>query len=140
MSNKKAIIYAILAAVFYAVSVPFSKLLLVNVGETTMAALLYLGAGTGIGLLSVFRNNDRIKEQKLSRMDLPFVIGMIVLDIAAPILLMLGISHGSSANTSLLSNFEIVATTLIALVIFRETVSKRLWGGIAFITLSSILV
>ena len=140
MSNKKAIIYAILAAVFYAVSVPFSKLLLVNVGETTMAALLYLGAGTGIGLLSVFRNNDRIKEQKLSRMDLPFVIGMIVLDIAALILLMLGISHGSSANTSLLINFEIVATTLIALVIFRETVSKRLWGGIAFITLSSILV
>ena len=38
-----AIGYAILAAVFYAVNVPVSKVLLREVGPTTMAALLYLG-------------------------------------------------------------------------------------------------
>ena len=65
---------------------------------------------------------------------------MIVLDIAAPILLMLGIRHGSASNASLLGNFEIVATTLIALLVFHETVTGRLWGAIALITLSSILL
>ncbi len=135
-----AIGYAILAAVFYAVNVPVSKVLLREVGPTTMAALLYLGAGVGIGMLSLFSRNSRKKSEPLSKKDLPYVIGMIVLDIAAPIFLMLGISYGSSANASLLGNFEIVATTLIALFIFREAVSKRLWAAIALITLSSILL
>ena len=105
-----------------------------------MAALLYLGAGIGIGILSLFNKKDREKSERLSKKDLPFVIGMIVLDIAAPIFLMLGISYGSSANASLLGNFEIVATTVIALFIFKEAVSKRLWAAIALITLSSILL
>ena len=62
---------------------------------------------------------------------------MILLDFAAPILLMLGLKSASSANASLLGNFEIVATTLIALLLFREKVSKRLWAAILLITLSS---
>ncbi len=135
-----AIINALMAAVFYAINVPISKLLLKEAGPTTMAALLYLGAGIGIALLSAFNKNDRNKSERLSRRDLPFVIGMIVLDIAAPIFLMFGISYGSSANASLLGNFEIVATTVIALFIFKEAVSRRLWAAIALITLSSVLL
>ena len=65
---------------------------------------------------------------------------MRVLDIAALIFLMFGIRYGSSANVSLLGNFEIVATTLIALFVFREAVSKRLWAAIALITLASALL
>ena len=69
--------------------------------------------------------------------DLPYTIGMIVLDILAPIFLMIGISIGSASNASLLGNFEIVATTVIALLIFKEAISKELWTAITFITLSS---
>ena len=139
-SKGKAIIYAFLAAVFYAVNVPVSKLLLDHVGETTMAALLYLGAGTGIGILSLFMKKDKGLSEKMTGNDLPYVIGMIVLDIAAPIFLMIGISRGTSANASLLGNFEIVATTVIALFIFKEAVTKRLWLAIGLITLSSIIL
>ena len=139
-SKGRAIIYALLAAVFYAVNVPVSKLLLDHVGETTMAALLYLGAGIGIGILSFFMKKDKGLSEKLTKNDLPYVIGMIVLDIAAPIFLMIGISRGTSANASLLGNFEIVATTVIALMIFKETVTKRLWLAIGLITLSSVLL
>jgi drug/metabolite transporter (DMT)-like permease len=138
MGKVKSILYALLAAAFFAVNVPVSKLLLDHVGSTSMAALLYLGAGIGIAILSLF--NRKEKTEKLDRKDLPYVIGMIVLDIAAPILLMLGIRHGSASNASLLGNFEIVATTLIALLVFHETVTGRLWGAIALITLSSILL
>ncbi len=131
---------AFLAAVFYAISIPASKILLRDVGPTTMAALLYLGAGIGIAGLSFLNTRDRKASAPLSRTDLPYVIGMIVLDIAAPIFLMLGLQHGSSANASLLGNFEIVATTVIALFVFREAVTKRLWAAIALITLASILL
>ena len=136
----RSILYALLAAAFYAINVPLSKLLLAHVGETTMAALLYLGAGIGIAIFSLFSRKDRQQSEKLNISDLPYVIGMIVLDIAAPIFLMLGISKGSSANASLLGNFEIVATTVIALAVFKEAVSKRLWIAIVLITLASALL
>ena len=132
--------FAFLAAVFYAINVPISKVLLQYVGPTTMAALLYLGAGIGIGMMSLFNKKDREKAESLTKAELPYIVGMIVLDIAAPIFLMLGISYGSSANASLLGNFEIVATTVIALILFKEAVTKRLWVAIGLITLSSILL
>ena len=138
MSKSKAISYALLAAAFYAINVPVSKLLLRQVAPTTMAALLYLGAGIGMSVLSFFDRSN--KSEKLDKSDLPYTIGMIILDIAAPVFLMLGISYGTSANASLLGNFEIVATALIALFVFKESVSKRLWGAIILITLSSLLL
>ena len=137
MGKTKAILFALFAAAFYAINVPLSKLLLNHVGATTMAALLYLGAGFGVGIMSL---GSREKGERLTKTDLPYVLGMIALDIAATIFLMLGLGYGSSSNASLLGNFEIVATTLIALCIFRESVTKRLWAAIGLITLSSILL
>ncbi len=136
----KAILCAFLAALFYAVNIPLSKLLLDSVGPTTMAALLYLGAGLGIGIMALFKVGRQKNSLPLSRHDLPFVIGMIILDIAAPILLMLGIRHGSPANASLLGNFEIVATAVVALFLFKEAVSLRLWAAIALITVASAIL
>ena len=83
-----------------------------HVAPAFMAALLYLGAGIGISLTALFSPQ---KSEPLAKRDMPYVVGMIVLDIAAPILLMLGITYGTSSNASLLGNFEIVATTVIAL-------------------------
>ena len=139
MQNKKttAILLAVLAAAFYAVNVPFSKLLLNQIGPTFLASLLYFGAGIGIGILYLSNPKKHAGEKKLTRKDLPYTIGMILLDIAAPILLMLGLKSATSANASLLGNFEIVATSLIALFLFREKISRRLWIAIALITLSS---
>ncbi|MBR2288031.1 MAG: DMT family transporter [Clostridia bacterium] len=134
----KAIVYALLAAVFYALNIPLSSRLLAHVSEAYMAAFLYLGAGLGIALWSCVRKERA--EERLSRADLPYVLGMIFLDIFAPIFLMLGLRSGSAAHASLLSNFEIVATTVIALLFFREKVSPRLWAAIALITLSCILL
>lgn len=137
---KKAILLAILAALFYAVNTPVSKLLLSTVPPTFMASFLYLGAGIGVGVMYLFHYKKEKRSERLSRADLPYTIGMIVLDIAAPIFMMLGIQFGTASNASLLGNFEIVATTLIALLLFREAVSPVLWTAIGFITVSSVLL
>lgn len=140
--NRKimAILFAFLAAVFYAINTPISKLLLENVSATYMAAFLYLGAGIGVGIMYAFHWIKEDKIERLTKKDLPYTIGMIILDILAPIFLMIGIKIGSSSNASLLGNFEIVATTLIALLVFKETVSKKLWIAIILITISSIIL
>lgn len=139
-SKHISIIFALLAAAFYAINTPLSKLLLNNVPTTFMAAFLYLGAGAGVGIMYLFHWHNEDKAERLTKKDLPYTIGMIVLDILAPIFLMLGIKYGTAANASLLGNFEIVATTLIACLAFKEDVSKRLWAAIGMITVSSILL
>jgi len=135
-----AVFYAFIAAVFYALNAPGGKLLLDTVPPTMMAGFLYLGAGIGIGLLSLVTGNAGKSSNKLTKSDLPYVIGMVLLDIAAPILLMFGLTMTNASNASLLNNFEIVATTLIALFIFKEKVTSRLWTGIALITVSIIIL
>ena len=137
-TNKKAIFFAILAAALYALNAPVSKLLLTEVPATMMAGLLYLGAGLGMFIVEKLHKNK--KEQPLTKKELPFTIAMVVLDIAAPIFLMIGLTTCSAANASLLNNFEIVATSVIALCIFKEVISKRLWLAIVLVTISSILL
>ena len=136
----KAVLYAIAAAVFYALNVPCSKLLLERIAPTYMAAFLYLGAGAGVGIMYLFHHKHEAPTERLEKKDLPYTVGMVLLDIIAPILLMLGVKLGTSANASLLGNFEIAATTLIALFIFKEKISRNLWAAIGLITLSSIIL
>jgi len=52
--NIVAIIFAFLASALYAISIPFSKLLLNKIEPTMMASYLYLGSGIGIGILFLF--------------------------------------------------------------------------------------
>lgn len=141
-SSHPAVFCAVGAAALYALNTPFSKLLLGDVPPRMLAALLYLGAGLGMLLVRFF---DRIAgrdrpENPLTQRDLPYTAGMVALDIAAPIFLLTGLSETTASNAALLNNFEIVATALIALLLFREPISRRLWLAIALVTLASALL
>ena len=127
-TKNTAAVFALLAALLYGLNIPLSKLLLSRVGPTMLAAFLYLGAGVGLFL---YGRITREKAPHLTRKELPYTIGMVVLDIAAPILLMLGLKTTHSANASLLGNFEIVATSLIAFLFFREALSRRCVASVA---------
>lgn len=142
--NKKntATLFAILAAAFYAINVPLSKMFMLHANPTMMAAFLYLGAGIGLFLYSLISGlfGRKIIKEPLTRKELPYTAAMVVLDIIAPILLMFGIARTSSANVSLLNNFEIVATSIIAFFIFKEVLSKRLLLAIIMVTVASIIL
>lgn len=140
--RRSATAFAILAAALYAVNVPFSKILLQHAAPTMMAAFLYLGAG--LGLLACRLAGRRLGRAPaappLTKKELPYTAAMVVLDIAAPILLLLGVERTTSANVSLLNNFEIVVTALIALAVFGEALSRRLWAAIGLVTLASAIL
>lgn len=137
-----AIGLALLAAALYALSAPLSKLLLQALPPAMTAAYLYLGAGAGMLVLTLVRKSmgQEQKEQRLVRADWPYALGMVLLDIAAPIFLMHGLAETTAANAALLNNFEIVATTLIAMLVFRERVSRRLLAAIGLITVASAML
>lgn len=71
---------------------------------------------------------------------MPYVAGMVALDIAAPLLLMGGLATTPAESVSLLNNFEIVATALFARMVFGESIAPRLWAGIVAMTASCALL
>ena len=129
--------FALFAAALYAINIPLSKILLQHVSPTMMAAFLYLGAGIGLFIYGKI-TKEREHSELLTKAELPYTIGMFLLVIAAPILLMLGLGSTNAANASLLNNFEIVATSCIAFLIFKEMLSKKLTFAIILVTIASI--
>jgi drug/metabolite transporter (DMT)-like permease len=135
------IVYAILAAFCYGISIPLSKILLSELSPVFVAGLLYLGAGLGMLIFKVSKNKViQEREASLSRKDLPYTITMIALDVLAPIFLLIGILKTTSSTASLLNNFEIVATSVIAFCIFKEAVGKRTWIAIILVTIASVIL
>ncbi len=124
-------------------SAPISKLLLGDIEPIPLAAFLYLGSGIGLAVFQVIRRGKRPEggEASLKRSDLGWLAGAIIAGgVIAPIILMYGLQHTPGATASLLLNFEGVATTLLAALIFKEAVSRRAWLAIIFITGASILL
>lgn len=144
-ANKEggAVLCAVLAAALYALSTPLSKRLMAgHVGPGMMAALLYLGAGLGTGIMLLMRkaSDHGGAGARPPKGGMKYVIGMILLDIAAPISLMAGLKSTTAANASLMNNFEIVATSLIAFMLFRERITRRVWWAIGLITVSTAIL
>ncbi len=137
-------VQAILASVLFGASAPIAKLLLGQIEPVVLAAFLYLGSGIGLLLFKGLRRmwlNCKDAEAKISSTDIPWIIGAILTGgVLAPIILMFGLRNTPASTASLLLNFEGVATTLIAYLVFKEAVGKRIWLAVASITTASIIL
>jgi len=136
------ILQALTAAIFFGASAPISKLLLGDVSPIFLAAFLYLGSGTGISLVKFAqRISSKDTEAGIKPADVKWLAGAIISGgILAPIVLMVSLQNTPASTASLLLNFEGVGTTLIALLFFKESISRRAWGAIFIITLASIFL
>jgi drug/metabolite transporter (DMT)-like permease len=130
--NRAAIGMALGSAALFGASTPLAKLLLGTLGPWTLAGLLYLGAGVGLGLMRLGgRLRGRVAgEAALGRADLGR-LGLVILagGVAGPGLLMAGLARTDAGSASLLLNLEAVATLAIAWLVYRENVDGRLMLG-----------
>jgi drug/metabolite transporter (DMT)-like permease len=137
-------LFALLAALLFGASAPLAKLLLGELSPLVLAGLLYLGSGFGVllfKLLARSRSSSIKREAPLQRADMPWLAGATLAGgIAAPVILLFSLRSTPAATASLLLNFEGVATTLLAGLLFKEAVSKRAWLAIAIITMAGMLL
>lgn len=132
------IVYALISAALFGISGPFAKILLGDVSPWLLAGLLYLGSGTG---LAIARQFWRGAETQLQRADLPwFGAAILAGGVAGPVLLMFGLAQSSAAEASLLLNLESVLTLLLAWVVFKENVDRRLLIGAVAIVIGAVLL
>jgi drug/metabolite transporter (DMT)-like permease len=131
------------SAVLFGASAPLSKWLLGSVDPWLLAGILYLGAGIGLALVHWGRpliGLERV-ETPLSRSDLPWLAAVVAFGgVMAPLFLMLGLSLTTASSASLLLNLEGLATMLIAWLVFRENVDRRLVIGALAILLGAVVL
>jgi drug/metabolite transporter (DMT)-like permease len=132
-SVQRYALLALVAAALFGASTPLAKPLLGEISPVALAGLLYLGSGLGLLALHasrvvLARAVGRPDKALPASADWPWLAGGVLSGgILAPILLMWGLSGTPAAEASLLLNFEIIATTLIAAFLFHEAVGGRIW-------------
>ncbi len=135
---------ALFAALLFGASAPFAKLLLSDVKPLQLAGLLYLGSGGGLFIIRLVRNTiikNHTEKNTISRREIKWLAGAVLCGgIAAPVALMTGLDKSSAAVASLLLNFEVVATSAIAVIFFRERTGRSVWLSVSLITFAGILL
>ncbi|HJJ28994.1 MAG TPA: DMT family transporter [Methanocorpusculum sp.] len=135
-----AVICALVAACIMAAKTPVSKVLLA--GADPMTASVFNGAGAALGMLIVMffaRNTSLVdKTRHLQKSDIPYLCGAILTSIGGSLFLLFGLLDAAASTASLINNFGTVATAVIAFLIFKEGISKRLCIGIVFTVLGCI--
>lgn len=140
--KRKGLHSAILSAVLFGMSPVACKLVVGQMSSSLLAGLLYLGSGLGLTGVVLYQK-DPVHNilRSLSRRQWAYLAGAIVSGgVAAPLFLAYGIVSGTASEVSLLLNFETVATTLLAWMVFHEQIGYRVWIGKLSIIGASILV
>lgn len=131
-----SVYYAIISAVLFGLSTPFSKMLLESVDAWFLAGLLYLGAGLGLVLVNLLSNlfNSPKTERNLSRKDAPSLLLVTLFGgIFGPLFLLYGLQKSAASTTSLILNLEGVFTLLIAAFVFSEQIGRKIAFGALWI-------
>lgn len=136
--NKNGVAAALAAAALFGVSTPLAKLLVRDINPWMLAGLLYLGSGLGLAIIRIWRQlqpDDQPPECHLRGSDWAWLLAAIAVGgLAAPVLLMFGLTSTSASAASLLLNLEGVFTALLAWFLFQEHYDRRIILGMAAIT------
>ena len=129
---------ALASAALFGASTPFAKLLLGASSPWVAAGLLYMGSGLGI---FTYRWSIRAPSVHLARPALAWLCGAILAGgIVAPVLLLYGLSRMPASGASLLLNAEGVLTALLAWLVFRENVDRRVATGMLLIAGGTVVL
>ena len=121
--------YAFISAFLFAAGMPATKQLLQYASPVMLAAILYIGSGIASSLILLFKSTE-IKNS-FSKVDIARMLTAITLGgICAPLLLMMAMQAIKASTVSLLLNFEIVFTAIIAALFFKEHLSIRIIVGL----------
>lgn len=109
------------SALLFGLGAPIAKLLLPTAQPLSLAALLYLGAGSAFLLAP-----RRRAEAPLTRADAPWLAGAVIVGAAlGPVLMLWGLARVSGLTGSLLLNLEAPFTIALAVLAFGEHLSGR---------------
>ena len=139
LATQRYALFALLAAALFGISAPLAKSLGASMSPVMLAGLLYLGSGLALVPLQLVRRGGvQGAESPVRREALPWLLGAVVFGGAlGPVMLIWGLQYTSGAFASLLLGLEGILTALVAALVFRESVDRRVWAAGALILAAS---
>ncbi len=135
--GRRTVIYALVAAALFGAGFPFCKQLLQGWAVQPLAGTLYLASGLGLLIIQIVIRNSNPLQKK----DIPWLVGSVLFGgIGAPVALLYGLKMSHAYAGALLSNLECLFTALIAVLFFRERLSRAEWLAMILITVGAGLV
>jgi drug/metabolite transporter (DMT)-like permease len=114
-------------------------MLLAGTDPWMLAGLLYAGSGIGLTLWRLVRPPEA--RARLEAGDGRWLAGAVLAGgIVGPVLLMWGLANMPASAAALLLNAEAVFTAVIAWVVFRENVDRRIFAGMVAIVAGAVVL
>ncbi|MEO8248616.1 MAG: EamA family transporter [Burkholderiales bacterium] len=132
------VVSALAAAALFGASAPLAKLLLDRTDPWLLAALLYLGSGAGLWLLRLWRRPPAFTLERTERIWLALAVACG--GIVGPVLLLVGLKHMAASSASLLLNAEGLLTAVLAWVVWRENMDRRVLLGMLAIVAGGVVL
>lgn len=129
--HKRSILYALLAAILFGAATPASKVLLSGLNSFQLAGLLYLGAAIGVTPAAFCGGRIRFPGRADRRNRMALLGAVVAGGIFGPVLLLFGLRLAEAASVSLWLNFEVAATALLGVLVFRDHLELPGWAGVA---------
>lgn len=130
---------ALAAAGLFGVGTPLAKLLLAGIDPWLLAGLLYAGSGVGVTIWRLLRPPQT--RARLAPGDGRWLAAAVLAGgVAGPVLLMWGLANMTASAAALLLNAESVFTAVIAWVVFRENVDRRIFAGMVAIVAGAVVL
>jgi drug/metabolite transporter (DMT)-like permease len=131
------------SAILFGLSAPLAKILLPKASPWLLAGLLYLGAGVGLSVMRwvTYVRQSGDSPDRLRREDLPRLLAIVVFGGAiGPVLLLAGLTRVSGVIGSLLLNLEAVFTMALAVLAYRERLSRLELSGALLVIAGAVVV
>jgi drug/metabolite transporter (DMT)-like permease len=124
------------AAAVFGATTPLASRLADDTSAPMLAGLLYLGAALAV-VPFARRRFDRLAARRgAARLGVAVLAGGFL----GPLLLTSGLSRTPAATASLLLNLELVATTVLAALLFREHLGRRVIAGAAAVVTAGVVL
>ncbi len=135
--SRRGVIRCSLAAMLFGVSAPAASRLAGDMDAFTLAGLLYLGAALAV---LPFIGQHHPTRGALTRAAPRLAVAVVLGGAVGPVLLAAGLSHAPAATASLLLNLELVFTSVLAYLVFKEHIGRRVVAGTAFVVAAGVVL
>jgi len=109
-----------------------------NLNSFQLAGLLYIGAGIAM-LPAIIKTGSQIK-LLFNRNNLIRTLGIILFGgLLGPLLLLIGLRAADAASVSIWLNLELVATAILGVLIFKDSLDKYTWIGVILTVCAGVI-
>lgn len=134
-----ALFTGILSGFLFGVATPFSKLLLDGLNSFQLAGWLYLGAALAM-IPYIFKKGRQVKllfkpGSRGKTAGIIFFGGFL-----GPVLLLAGLKTSNAASVSIWLNMELVATAILGIMFFKDSLDRYAWIGVLLTVLAGVII